>query len=236
MKKLLTILWNQTIETSLELEKSDFQYKSLEKLFLNLNNNELFQWLIISNCIVCYQLSSTWEKYWEEFSKKSIDFFENLKNHPTHIYKRGQEIVDFFIDFLPNSLWNKRFVDTKINRLKKLLPFLDQYIKNNDYYNNNLIIFRDELAKSMKQEKTAKTIVFAVKMLLYWISIINWWKNKICPFEIEIPIDSRLTQIFEKYKEDYTDIRLFYNDLSKKLDIPPIHLDAILWINSSKLI
>jgi hypothetical protein len=38
------------------------------------------------------------------------------------------------------------------------------------------------------------------------------------------------------YKEDYTDIKLFYYDLSEKLEIPEIHLDAILWVNYNNLI
>jgi N-glycosylase/DNA lyase len=54
--------------------------------------------------------------------------------------------------------------------------------------------------------------------------------------QINIPIDSRLTKIFEIYKEDYTDIKLFYYDLSEKLEIPEIHLDAILWVNYNDFI
>ncbi|MDR0772333.1 MAG: N-glycosylase/DNA lyase [Candidatus Peribacteria bacterium] len=56
------------------------------------------------------------------------------------------------------------------------------------------------------------------------------------PKEISIPIDSRLTNLFEKYKENYTDISLFYTDLSEKLNIPELHLDAILWVNYNDLI
>jgi N-glycosylase/DNA lyase len=33
------------------------------------------------------------------------------------------------------------------------------------------VILRDELAKTMSQKKDAKTIVFAIKMIMYGISI-----------------------------------------------------------------
>ena len=53
---------------------------------------------------------------------------------------------------------------------------------------------------------------------------------------IFIPIDSRLTNLFEKYKWDYDDINKFYQDLSVKLDVSLLHLDWIVWINYDKLI
>ncbi len=229
MWKLYTILKDYTIDDALNIEKQDSQYKSLEKLYANLRNKELFLSLVLANCIVCYQLSSTWEKYWEEFAS----YFSSVIPAKAGIYKI--DIIKLMIDFLPNSKWNKRFVDTKINRLWKLEIFLSKFEKEIDFYSNNLIILRNELATTMWQKKDAKTIVFAIKMILYWLSIINNWKSTLCPFEIEIPIDSRLTQIFEKYKENYTDIKLFYSDLSKKIQIPEIHLDAIIWVNFEEL-
>ena len=45
-----------------------------------------------------------------------------------------------------------------------------------------------------------------------------------------------INSIFEIYKEDYTDIKIFYRDLSLKLEIPEINLDAIIWVNYEKLI
>jgi DNA-(apurinic or apyrimidinic site) lyase len=87
----------------------------------------------------------------------------------------------------------------------------------------------------MKQNKDAKTIVFAVKMFSYWtrniFNEINYF-----PLEINIPIDSRLIRLFKKYKWEYEDINKFYFDLSKKLSIPELHLDAILWVNYDNLI
>lgn len=268
MNKLYKLLKDYSIEDALNIEKNDLQYKSLEKLYENIQNKELFLSLILANSIVCYQLSSTWENYWEEFSnyfsfvipvKTGIYRKEKQKyaikdtNILNNIYSKGNSIsLGEFIDswssqewhkkiikelsiFLPNSKWNKRFVETKINRLKKLEPFLGKFDKNKDFYMENLIVLRDELAETMWQKKDAKTIVFAIKMILYWYTIVNNWKSTLCPFEIEIPIDSRLTKIFDKYKEKHTNIKVFYSELSKKLQIPEIHLDAIIWVNFEEL-
>nr|MDD3719783.1 N-glycosylase/DNA lyase [Candidatus Gracilibacteria bacterium] len=223
MKKIYNLLKNYTIEDALNIEKQDLQYKSLEKLYKNIQKKSDFLSLILANSIVCYQLSSTGEKYWEEFAT----YFSNRN--------LSDGIISELSQFLPNSKGNKRFVDTKIGRLKKLELLLSKFEKQLDFDSNNIILLRDELASTMNQKIDAKTIVFAIKMLLYGLSIINNGKTIICPFKIEIPIDSRLTQIFEKYKEDYTDIKLFYNDLSKKLQIPEIHLDAIIWVNFNEL-
>ncbi len=224
MIKLLDLLKQYTLKDALDLEKQDPQYKALEKLFLDLKDKELFFWLILANSIVCYQLSSSWESYWEEFTEKAWKW--HFKN----------DIISFLKDFLPKSKWNKRLLEIKIKRLEKLKVFLDLFTLKVDYYIDNLLILRDDLSKVMNQRKDAKTIVFAIKMIMYWIRIIGIEKewHDIC--KINIPIDSRLTNIFEKYKDDYVDIRKFYFDLSEKLDIPEIHLDAILWCNYKKLV
>jgi DNA-(apurinic or apyrimidinic site) lyase len=86
---------------------------------------------------------------------------------------------------------------------------------------------RDDLSKIMNQKKDSKTIVFAIKMFWYWArNIYDFVKFS---KEIFIPIDSRLTKLFEKFKWKYTDINKFYLDLSKKLNIPMLHLDWIIW-------
>ena len=246
MQKLYFLLQNYTLEDALKLEKQDLQYKALEKLYINIEDKNLFLWLIIANSIVCYQLSSTWEKYWKEFSKSASDYFlEQIQGRfPSSRELQLTQIITFLKVFLPNSRWNKRLLEVKIKRLEKVEKFISIFLNNIDYYLENLVILRDELAKTMNQKKDAKTIVFAIKMIMYGISIIESEIQGRFPTsrewqlinQINIPIDSRLTKIFEIYKEDYTDIKLFYYDLSEKLEIPEIHLDAILWVNYSNLI
>jgi N-glycosylase/DNA lyase len=55
-----------------------------------------------------------------------------------------------------------------------------------------------------------------------------------------LPLDSRLKNIYKKYtkNKEYSkkDIQKFYLVLSQKLNIPPLHLDTVLWLNYDKLI
>jgi len=58
-----------------------------------------------------------------------------------------------------------------------------------------------------------------------------------------IPIDSRLENLYKKdtlldndAKINTKEIKNFYIELSKKLQIPLLHLDAILWVNYDELI
>lgn len=235
MQQLYKLLENYTLEDALNLEKLDPQYQALEKLYKEIKDNKLFFWLIIANSLVCYQLSSTWEEYWEEFQNFTCNYLLNLESKDTYEFKWSQ-LTLFLKDFLLKSKWNKRLLNMKEKRLEKIKIFLDKFLDNFDFYLWNIIILQEELAKTMKQKKDAKTIVFAIKMILYWTKIAYNTKfnpNTLIP--ISIPIDSRLIQIFEKYKEDYTDIKQFYYDLSIKLKIPEIHLDAIIWVKFKEL-
>lgn len=257
MQELNKLLKKYTLEDALNLEKQDLQYIAIKKLYSSIENKELFFWLILANSIICYQLSSSGEKYWEEFSLKASDYFLELKDKTQGIFPSLREwqlsviIIWFLIDFLPNSKWNKRLNQLKIKRLEKIKDFLTLFLNNIDYYLANLIFLRDELSKTMNQKNDAKTIVFAIKMIMYGIRIIEDEKWKVkrviqgsSPTSLEwqlinqisIPIDSRLIKIFEIYKEDYTDVRKFYNDLSLKLQIPEVHLDVIIWLNYKELI
>lgn len=226
MELLLQKLGNVNINDAIKIEETDFQFISLKNLYFNIKNKDFYLPLIIANSIICYQLSSTWEKYWEEFS-------ENTSNYN---FQSIDDIFNFFKDFLPKSKWNKRFIETKLKRLEKLKPFLESFFKNERKYYDNMILLQEELAQTMNQKKEAKTIVFGVKMFSYWAR--NFFdKLIIFPFEINIPIDSRLTNIYELYNED-TNLKIqdFYKKLSHKLNIPELHLDAIIWVNYNKLI
>ena len=222
MQELYDKLKNYSLDDVLELEETDRQFIALKNLEKNIENKELYLSLIILNSIICYQLSGTWEKYWEEFS----DYFSHKK-----ITK--ENIIFELGEFIKNSKNNKRFVDTKIKRLEKLRDFVNSFEWKSLFYYKNMIVLRDELAKIMKQKIDAKTIVFAVKMFGYWSR--NIYDFEIYPLDLFIPLDSRLTNIFEKYKWEYSDINSFYLDLSKKLSIPMMHLDWLVWINYDEL-
>ena len=224
MIELYNKLKQYSISDSIKIEESDRQYIALKNLFKNIKNKEIYLSLILANSIICYQLSWKWEDYWEEFSS----YFSNVS-----IEKN--EIINELWNFIKQSKNNKRFIDTKVKRLEKLRIFLEIFFWREEYYYDNMEVLRDELAKSMKQKKDAKTIVFAVKMFSYWAR--NIFNNlNYFPEEINVPVDSRLIALFEKYKWDYKNIDKFYSELSKKLNIPELHLDAILWVNYDEII
>ena len=213
------------LKDAVHLEEKDIQFVALKQLYENKNmsdSNYLF--LIIANSLICYQLSWKWENYWEEFSK----ILEN-KN-----FKNFEEIYIFFKFFLPESKNNKRFIETKLKRVKKIENFYKDFIWKEKHYYENMLGLRDVLAKTMNQKNDAKTIVFAIKMFNYWArNIFSFVKN---PDNISIPIDSRLEKLFEKYNSDYDNSCIFFYNLSKKLNISPLHLDAILWVNYDEYI
>ncbi len=240
MIKLYEKIKKYRLEDAIDFEKNDRQFLALEKLWweiLKNPSNSLYKKedlicfylsLIIANSIVCYQLSGKWENYWEEFSEESIKFINNNSLKLGNSKKNIDLVYSFLIDFLRICKNNKRFTETKIKRLHKLRWFLDDFSWKWEYFYENMLELRDLLAKTMNQKKNAKTIVFAVKMFSYGARNIFWFRE--FPKEISIPIDSRLTNLFEKYKSFETEkIEDFYSDLAKKLNIPEMHLDGIIW-------
>ena len=224
MQQLYNKLKQYSLSDAIKIEESDRQYIALKNLSENIQNREIYLGFILVNSIICYQLSWKWEDYWEEFS-----------NYFSSVNIEKSEIINALWSFIKQSKNNKRFIDTKVKRLEKLRIFLEIFFWREEYYYDNMEVLRDELAKSMKQKKDAKTIVFAVKMFSYWAR--NIFNNlNYFPEEINVPVDSRLIALFEKYKWDYENIDIFYFDLSKKLNIPELHLDAILWVNYDNLI
>ena len=96
-----------------------------------------------------------------------------------------------------------------------------------------------DLSKIMNQKREAKTIVFAVKMFSYWARNVFSYLEYF-PENLMIPIDSRLENLYKKYSlraECFSplQIKIFYKNLSEKLEIPLLHLDAILWVNYEEL-
>ena len=225
MQKLYNLIQDISLKDILEIEKNDPTFTPLIWLYNQINNKEYFLPLVVTNALICYQLSSTGEKYWKEFSEHA-----SKKE-----YHKESDIFDFFTWFLAQSQWNKRLVPTKLRRLEKLRGNLMNISVDSEIYYNDMKLLQLYLGDIMKQKHTDKTIVFAVKMFGYW-SRIHFWEIKIYPKKINIPIDSRLENIYKKYGWNIKNSTIFYDKLSKKLDIPPLHLDAVLWVHYEKFI
>jgi DNA-(apurinic or apyrimidinic site) lyase len=90
------------------------------------------------------------------------------------------------------------------------------------------------IAKIMKANNQSKTIVFAIKMFGYATQIITK-QETIYPMKISIPIDSRIKTIyknqFPNINHNDNQVQQYFDELSLKNNIPPLHLDSILWLD-----
>lgn len=204
MDYFIEVLRKFSLEDALKLEEIDEQYLALKDLYYNIKDPELFIKLSITNSLLSFQLIYTGEKFWRIFS----DYFSN---------KRNINLCLDFIDFIEK--YNPRFKEIKIKRLNKICSWIDNV--NLLDYKNDLKKFNIDLAKFMNQKEDDKTIVFSVKIYGYCLRILGY--KIIFPFDIFIPIDNRIGKISKDKK--------FWWDLSKKLNIPLLHLDSIIWIS-----
>lgn len=227
MEHLIHVIQEQfPVKTIEDIEKNDPMYQALIYLHEHLENKEMFLPLTVANSMVCYQLSSNGEAYWQEFANEASKY----------TFHRLKDIYLFFIDFLPKSEGNKRLATTKIERLKRLNSFLSDFYFKQKFYQKNMVKFRKEIARTMSQLEGAKTVVFTVKMFGYGARI-RFGQYIEFPREIPIPVDSRLQLIYKNINADENlSIENFYGELATRLDVAPLHLDAILWLNHTYLI
>ncbi|WP_456423489.1 N-glycosylase/DNA lyase [Thermococcus sp.] len=197
-------------------ERVDLQFDALKNLRENLNDDELFMKLVMANSLVSYQLTGKGEDWWREFSK----YFS--VNPPTGNIARA------YSRFLPESKTNRRLVSGKVKRLEKVEPFLDSLSLNDlrEYYFNGMERLRDDLARALGSKRSAKTVVFAVKMFGY-AGRIAFGTFVPYPMAIEIPDDVRINA----YTKGFTNEPpvSFWSKIAEKTGIPPLHIDSILW-------
>jgi len=93
------------------------------------------------------------------------------------------------------------------------------------YYSNMVELQRD-LAQVLGTRRNAKTVVFAVKMFGYAMRIATG-EFRTYPMEIPIPVDSRI----EKLTKRFGDVKpiSFWNSVARSANVPPLHIDSILW-------
>lgn len=225
---LIKKIQKYSFEDILKFEENDRQFIALKRLYSNIKNKAYFLPLILVNSIIAYQLSSSGEDYWEEFSREAgiFQFSDSFKI---------EEISSFFEEFLCNCKWNKRILNMKFPRLNKFLGFFDDFSKKERFYYENMTVLRDNLASFLKQKKSDKTIVFAIKIFSYWARI-QFDQFIQVPFEIAMPMDSRIDKITKIYNNENINTIDFWFEVSKKVGIPCIHLDALLWCNMEEFI
>ena len=204
LKRLSQVLKEFSLEDALRLEKFDRQYRALENLYNSLRDEGLFLKLVLVNALLSYQLPTKGEIYWENFAR----FF--AKNPST----------EGFEEFLKRH--NNRFLNSKLRRLQKVLRVVERLtVEELKSFCQNPTLLLDYLSENLRQEKSAKTLVFAVKMFIYACRIATGGKL-VAPFEIEIPLDVRLRKIAPSLE--------FWRTLSREVNIPPLHLDTLVWV------
>ncbi len=197
-------------------ERVDLQFDALKNLHDNLGNEELFIKLVVANSIVSYQLSAKGEQWWWEFSR----YFS--ANPPE------EGIAKAYVKFLPSSTTNRRLVAGKLKRLEKLQPFLDGLDLKalRRYYFGGMESLRDDLARVLNSKRSAKTIVFAVKMFGY-AGRIAFGEFVPYPMGIEIPDDVRINAYTKRFTNEPP--VSFWGRIAEETGIPPLHIDSILW-------
>ena len=235
MIKLQDFLKTYDIKKAKELEHKDPQFLALQNCRNSIKNkNEnLFLYLVIQCSIVSYQIAWSGELRWTEFGEKVQKdwnvLLDTRNNNESNTERR--------FDFLKTSKNNKRIYNIKksrIEKLNKLLQTEKKFLK----YENNLENLNEILAKTMWTKLYSKTIVFAIKMFGYALTIISW-KETQYPMGINIPVDSRIKKIYKLNTDkeaDESKIREFFANLSQKYKIPPLDLDTILRLDYRKTI
>ncbi|WP_297535872.1 N-glycosylase/DNA lyase [Thermococcus sp.] len=216
IERLVEILRELGIDCARTIEeKVDLQFDALKNLRKNLKDDELFIKLVIANALVSYQLNGKGEDWWWEFSGHFS------KNPP-------ERITEAYAQFLPNSRTNRRLVAGKLKRIERVGPFLESLSMDElrNYYFNGMERLRDDLAKVMKSKRSAKTIVFAVKMFGYAGRIAF---NAFVPYPmaIEIPDDVRINAYTKRFTSESP--VSFWGRIAERTGIPPLHIDSILW-------
>lgn len=227
MIELINILQNYNLKTAYEIEENDRQFLAIQKITKTKMGIPILTSLVITNSLLCYQLSSKGEDYWEEFA----DYINSNKAK----INTSWSIKLIFEDFLPKSKWNKRLLNLKIKRIDKIELLLQKISWKEEYFYNNFMELQEILTKIMKQNKNDKTILFTLKMFHYLGRIIFDFRKEI-PYEIWIPLDSRVMKIEKIYNKEKIDSQTFWNNISLEIRIPCIHLDAILWVKCDDFI
>ena len=194
----------------------------------------MFLYLTIQCALVWYQIAWSGElRRWEFGQKisKDRDILTKLRNQ-----KKCNS--NWWYNFLITSKHNKRIYNIKTNRIKKFNQILNNKYKLSKLW-NNLDTLNTLLTKTMRSKEDDKTITFATKMFGYAHEIVSW-KETIYPMSIQIPLDSRLKKIYSKNTPfiwkgvggfEEKKVKKYFQNLSQKHQIPPLHLDSILWLD-----
>lgn len=227
------------LDVALKIEELDPQFQAAKLITQRMSFGSALT-LIVLNSLISYRLSGRGEDYWSEFA-----LYISKMGEPRSL----REAVKLMINFLSSSKINVTLRRSKTIRLLKVSMNEALEPWNITRYTKNLRGLAKTLASSLRTKWTTKTIVFAMKMLCYAYRA-HHGKLLVAPFNIPIPIDSRIAKIsWTSGVIDIVDANLkrwgdivkavtskpstvqkAWSNVAKASGIPPLHLDSILWL------
>ncbi len=233
--KLADYIQQFSLDDVLAIEHRDKQFLVLQKAWNSINSQEqndkeLFVFLVIQCALVGFQIAGSWPLRWEEFSQKTQQNRDVLK-------QLQYNNVDRWYQFLTTSKYNKRLYNNKRKRLEKFSIAYNTIVANRWLlsYHDDMTTLWMQLSTTMKQDPHTKTVAFAVKMYGYATRIVtNTFIHY--PMNIVIPLDSRLRRIAIQQNSRYSTVKDamiidYYQRLAQEHQIPPLHLDSLIWID-----
>jgi len=187
--------------------------------------------ILTVNALVSYMLEVKGEEYWQALA----DHVRGLGCPEDH-----EEVVELIKSF--TLRYNRRFLNAKLSRLRglKACPQIT-----NTALRGNLRALWKSIAGCLGSGREAKTVVFAVKMAYYGLRASG--KHVRVPAEVPIPADFRVARI--TYLSQMVDvkaktlnnvtqvlmrkpqvIRRTWYEVSRLSGIPPLNLDAPVWV------
>ncbi|MCD6428681.1 MAG: N-glycosylase/DNA lyase [Desulfurococcales archaeon] len=220
-------------------EEADPQMKAAQKLCSV--SSYLTPLLLAINACVSYVLAGRGEEYWSSFA----DYVASAGRCPSTYL----EVTELVKEFVSESKYHRLARAAKLSRLSKLARcsalkrFEDPHA---EFVTNPRSLLR-VLTDCLKSSGHAKTVVFAVKMYYYGVKACLGI-DLVLPDEVEVPVDRRVAylaytsgmlevsggtsreEVIRKLMVQAEVVRLVWDRVAKLSGIPPLHLDAPLWI------
>lgn len=227
------------LESALKVEELDPQFQAVKLITSKMSFGAALT-LIILNSIISYRLSGRGEDYWNEFA-----LYVSKATEPRSLI----DAVKLTTSFLATSRINVALRTIKVSRL--LRASVARILEPTRIVGqlDDLREFAKALATSLRSKWSSKTITFSIKMVCYAYRA-YYGKPLLAPFNIPIPIDSRIAKLSWTSRiadiegcslKRWSDVvkvitskpktvQKAWGLIAKKCEIPPLHLDSILWL------
>ncbi len=187
--------------------------------------------ILAVNALVSYMLEMKGEEYWNALA-------DYVRAHGCP--RSHEDVIELVEHFTARR--NRRFLDAKLKRLRRLRACPDVV---GLALKGDLRVFRSGIAKCLGSSPEAKTVVFSVKMAYYGLRASG--ERLRLPEDLPIPVDFRvahmtyLSQMISVNVNTSRDavrvlmskpkaVRKVWGEVSKLSGIPPLNLDAPVWV------